>query len=148
MKYGAHVRKGGKAMLRVRALGLGWEKGVCYANASGLGQYLKSQQLRMVLRGGRLQLWQRGQWIHKFKVDIDFEAEDESLLKNLVAQDLQMLTQELFQIVGIDVCMPGKCGSHDLVVLTCQIAQGLCLWKRRSMDGMVLTIRSPSVFWM
>lgn len=95
-------------MLRVRALGLGWEKGVCYANASGLGQYLKSQQLRMVLRGGRLQLWQRGQWIHKFKVDIDFEAEDESLLKNLVAQDLQMLTQELFQIVGIDVCMPGK----------------------------------------
>ena len=84
-----------------------------YVLDNGLGSYLESSESTLLLKGGKLQLWQDGEWKNKLQIEIELAPNNCRLLKELIEQDLHTFTHESLQITKVDCKMPNKLGSHD-----------------------------------
>ena len=120
------VKKGGVAFDAPRALGLGWE---CFYKFFFANGWLDASSVSHVpLRGGLLEVRERGQWTKTRAVDVTLSSEQRAFLSRRVVDDHELLLQHNFwPHTGVDIPKFGPAaGFHDLFG---------CFWKGHPVKG-------------
>ena len=136
VKYGSRVRKDGRRFGRDRAVGLLWEKAAKKALGSGVGSLQAADLATLRLSGGQLEELRGSVWVRRRWLDIDMEAADQTLIKDLVQSDWEVLAGGGFQVTRVDVPLPSGGGSLDMVGFwgkhdKMQSCPGLCAYEKK-----------------